>query len=214
MPNQVERGINALTSDPQRPLIHLLSKVYVLLLSFQKNVEIAGRLYISGRPLIDIRKGSRLIIGDDVVLGSRNKGYHVNLHSPVKLFADRPGALIRIGDRTRIHGTCIHAYTSISIGSNCLIAANCQIIDSNGHELSFPDVDQRINSSSIGKPIIIEDNVWIGVNTIILPGVVIGYGSVISANSVVATDIPPLAIARGNPATVIKEYSDAPGDRC
>ena len=42
-----------------------------------------------------------------------------------------------IGENSRIHGSCIHAFQYIEIGKNCLIAANCQIIDSNGHAISI-----------------------------------------------------------------------------
>ncbi|EML0281075.1 acyltransferase [Vibrio alginolyticus] len=111
-----------------------------------------------------------------------------------------------MGANTRIHGTCIHAYESITIGKNCLIAANCQIFDGSGHDLSFSDVENRINTRGVSKPVLIEDNVWIGINSIILPGVTIGNGSVIAANSVVTKDIPPMVLAGGNPAKIIKRY--------
>ena len=179
---------------------------FIIFGSLEKNIFIKGNLIIKGRPLIDIHKKSRLYIGYGVTLNSRNKGYHINLHSSVKLFADKPGAEIRIGDKTRIHGTCIHAYETIVIGDNCLIAANCQIFDGNGHDLSFLNIENRINTKGESRPIIIEDSVWISANTIILPGVKIGKGSVITANSVVVKNIPQMVIAGGNPAVVIKRY--------
>lgn len=193
--------------DPLRMLFHIWTKLYMIWVSNKGNIKIKGKLIITGKPIIDIREGSYLYIGDGVALNSRNKGYHINMHSPVKLFADRPGAQIRIGDKTRIHGTCIHAYQSVVIGSNCLIAANCQIFDGNGHDLSFSCVENRINTKGSTKPIVIEDNVWIGANSIILPGVKIGRGSVISANSVVTKDVPQMVVAGGNPAIMIKDYS-------
>lgn len=164
-----------------------------------------GKFIISGLPLVDIRSGAKLFIEDGVWLNSRNRGYHINMHSPVKLVADMPGAIIRIGAHTRIHGTCIHAQQSVLIGRNCLIAANCQIFDSNAHDVSFPNVQNRINTTGESKPITIEDDVWIGTNSIILPGVTVGRGSVISANSVVNNSIPPMVIAGGNPAKILKE---------
>ena len=85
-----------------------------------------------------------------------------------------------------------------------MIAANTNIIDCNGHNLSFNDPSNRINTHGVSKPIIIEDNVWIGANCMILPGVTIGEGSVISANSVVVKTIPSRVVAGGNPAKVIK----------
>ena len=202
----INRVLEKLLYDPQWVFIYIFSKLFLLTISFKKNIRINGRLKIVGIPIIDIRKGASLEIGDNVTLSSRNKGYHINMHSPVKLFADRHDAVIKIGANTRLHGTCIHAYQSIEIGNNCLIAANCQILDGNGHDLSFADVDNRINTTGSASPIKIDDSVWIGANSIILPGVKIGRGSVISANSVVVKNVPPMVVAGGNPAKIIKSY--------
>ncbi|MBG9815428.1 acetyltransferase [Bacillus endophyticus] len=169
------------------------------------NLNLGKNFKIVGAPMIDIRNGGTVSIGDNVTLTSENKGYHTNLHSPVKLFVDKKGAEITIGNNTRIHGTCVHAYKSISIGANCLIAANCQIIDGSGHDLSFDDPANRINTKGDSKPVIIQDNVWIGINSIILPGVTIGEGSVIAAGSVVTKDVASFSLVGGNPAKVIKE---------
>ena len=204
----LNRIFNIIISGPLRVPVHIWTKVFILYISQKHNIELKGKLILGGQPLIDIRKGSNLYIGDGVTLNSKNKGYHINMHSPVKLYADRKGAQIRIGDKTRIHGTCIHAYSSIEIGNNCLIAANCQIFDGNGHNISFPDVENRINTTGTSKPIKIEDDVWIGANSIVLPGVTIGKGSVISANSVVIKDIPAMVVAGGNPAIIIKDYAE------
>ena len=198
--------LEILLKNPGQLIVLILGKYYVFKFSLKKNLLIGKGLSIVGKPLIDIKSDCQLIIGKNVTLNSRNKGYHINMHSPVKLFADRPGAKIVIGDNTRIHGTCIHAYNLITVGSNCLIAANCQIIDGNGHDLSFENVDNRINTHGRSKAVAIEDSVWLGANTIILPGVKIGRGSVISANSVVTKDIPPKTLAGGNPAIILKEY--------
>ena len=126
------------------------------------------------------------------------------MHSPVKLFVDRPGARIIIGAGSRLHGACLHAYSAITIGKRCLIAANTQIIDGSGHDLSFGAVEQRIFTGGDSRPIVLEDDVWVGANTLILPGVTIGKGSVIGAGSVVTKAIPPMVVAAGNPARIIK----------
>lgn len=202
----IKKLFKLILRDPFRLLIYLQDQLYIVWISSKKNIKIEKKLFINTFPLIDIKRDCNLFIGKNVMLNSRNKGYHINMHSPVKLFADRPGAEIHIGDNTRIHGACIHAYESIIIGKNCLIAANCQIFDGNGHDLSFPDVENRINTYGSTRPIEIEDNVWIGINSIILPGVRIGKGSIIAANSVVNENIPAMVIAGGNPAKVIKSY--------
>jgi len=175
---------------------------------FRKNIELLGNIIISGTPIFVFAKTSKLILGNNVHLKSNKKSYHLNMHSTVKIMADTDNAVIEIGDNTRINGACIHASRRVFIGSNCLIAANVQIIDSSGHELSFDNPENRINTVDIPREIIIENSVWIGANSIVLPGVKIGYGSVIAAGSVVTKDIPPMCIAGGNPAKIIKEYKE------
>jgi len=208
MPGNFSR---VLQEDPGRILARLWGRLRAWQLSMQSNVTLEGTVHILGAPLIDIRKGSNLTLGNGVILTSRNKGYH-NIPAPVKFFADRPGAEIRIGDDTRIAGSCIHAQNSVVIGKRCLIAGNCQIIDSNGHDLSFPNVERRVRSEGSSYPIVIEDDVWIGAGSIVLPGVRIGKGSVIVANSVVSASVPPMVVARGNPATVVLDYRAESGN--
>lgn len=173
---------------------------------YLKKLNLGRNVLFNYIPNIIKHKDALIEIGDGTTINSNNLGYHVNMFQKCKLYADRPGAKIIIGKKSRIHGTCIHAYDSIKIGDNCLIAANTQIIDGNGHQLSFPDVHNRINTTDYGNPIVIEDNVWIGTNSIILGGTTIGYGTVIGAGSVVKGTIPPMSIYGGNPAKLIKSY--------
>jgi acetyltransferase-like isoleucine patch superfamily enzyme len=181
--------------------------LFPFLISHRKGISIEGPIMVRGYPFIEMAKGARIVIGSHVLLNSSNRGYHLNMHSPVKLMADKAEAIISIGEKTRIHGSCLHAREAITIGKNCLIAANTLIVDSSGHDLSFPDVDNRINTAGGSIPVVVEDNVWIGANTIVLPGVRIGNGSIIGAGSVVTKDIPAFSLAAGNPARVIKSYS-------
>jgi len=186
-------------------IFNKMYKIYMRAsLSPRKGLQLGKGVIFIGKPIIDIRNGGKIIIGDQVKINSKNYGYHLNMHTPVKLFADRPNATINIGGKTRIHGSCIHAWSSIDIGKRCLITANCQIVDGNGHDLSFDAVEKRINTKGESRSIIIEDCVWIGANTIILPGITIGKRSVIGAGSVVTKDILPMVIAAGNPAKVVK----------
>ena len=134
-----------------------------------------------------------------VTLNSSNRKYHINMFAPVKLIADNMEVKIIIGSNTRIHGTCIHAKKYISIGTNCLIAANTNIMDCDGHNVSFENVKNRLGTIGNAKKIIIKDNVWIGTSCIILPGSIIGEGSVIGAGSVVKGEIPPYCLAVGSP---------------
>ncbi|EOJ0049602.1 TPA: acyltransferase [Enterobacter hormaechei] len=193
-------------------LDHFLNKLLRSFVSIRlksyKNLKVGKGVLINKMPLVNIHKEAKVIIGERCTINSQNNGYHVGMFMPTKLMADRAGALIKIGSQTRIHGSCLHAYKSIIIGERCLIAANCQIIDCNGHLLSFQNIKNRINTSDDGEGITIGDDVWIGTGVIILPGVSIGTGSVIAAGSVVTKNIPPMVIAGGNPAKVIKVINE------
>lgn len=188
-------------------ILNIIASIYKIIFLNPNPSVSCKNVILRGIPLIDIRSEAKLEIGDNVLLNSRNKGYHLNMYGPVKLMADRPGAVIKIGKNSRIHGSCIHSFSRIELGENCLIAANCQIMDANGHEMSFSDVSRRNQTRDQGKAIAIGDNVWLGTGVIVLPGVTIGSGSVIGAGSVVSKDIPPMCFAAGVPAKVIKSYT-------
>lgn len=113
--------------------------------------------------------------------------------------------ILIIGDRTEVgYHTHINVSESIRIGNDCMIAAECFITDNDGHPL---DPQRRIRKEPVRaneiKPIIIEDNVWIGKRTVVLKGVTIGTGSVVTANSVVTRSLPPYSIAMGVPAKLV-----------
>ena len=91
----------------------------------------------------------------------------------------------------------------ISIGRRCSISQHISMIASN-HGTSLGDDIQRQGWEQTKTGITVEDDVWIGANSVILPGVHINKGAIIGAGSVVTKDIPPYAIAVGNPAKVIK----------
>ena len=86
----------------------------------------------------------------------------------------------------------------VTIGDGVFIGPKVNLITIN-HD---PNPDNR--NATYGRPIVIEDKVWIGIGATVLPGVHIGYGSIIGANSVVTHDVPPMTIVGGNPAKIIK----------
>jgi len=193
MANIFYRVINKIKSTNIKRSLHRL-----------KNVSIGDDLHVNAGMKFYLHKEAKLCIGNNVTFYSQNDDYHMNMFAGVKLIADRPGALIKIGDNTRINGSCIHAWKSVIIGNNCLVAANVNIMDSNGHPVSMNNPSERIMIHDQAEPIVIEDNVWIGCNSIILKGVTIGEGSIVSAGSVVIDDVPARSIVRGNPAIVVK----------
>jgi maltose O-acetyltransferase len=137
------------------------------------------------------------------LLGSKGSG--VWIEAP--FFCDY-GSNITIGPNTFVNTNCIFLdNNTISIGKNGLIAPYVQIYTAL-HPLRASD---RILESDTGsryltstKPVVIGDNVWIGGNSVIFPGVTIGDNVTIGAGSVVTKDIPDNVLAFGNPCTVRK----------
>ena len=143
------------------------------------------------------------VIGPNIRAG-RHAHINAERSHPVKLcvwFSGTRLGRIDIGDHVLISpGTRIISSIGISIGSNTMIASGCYISDSDWHSLY-----DRTSEEGHAKPIVIEENVWLGLNVIVGKGVTIGKNSVIGAGSVVVNDIPPNVVAAGNPAVVRRE---------
>ncbi len=112
-------------------------------------------------------------------------------------------ATLKIGNHVGITGSSICAAERIEIGDNTIIGSGCTIVDTDFHPIS--DGERRYQTDGIkSSPVIIEENVFIGMHSMILKGVKIGKNSVTQAGSLVVNDIPANSIAGGNPAKVIK----------
>ena len=115
------------------------------------------------------------------------------------------GSNIFVGKNCFINYNCTMLDNArITMGDNCLLAPNVSIYTA-GHTL-YPDL--RSMSYEYGVAVTIGDNVWIGGNTVICPGVHIGSNCVIGAGSVVTKDIPDWSLAAGNPCRVIRKITE------
>ncbi len=111
------------------------------------------------------------------------------------------GYNIFIGNKFFCNNNCIILdVCKVTIGNNVLIGPRVSLYTA-GHPV---DPEIRSCGFSIGKPITIGDNVWIGGDTVINPGVTVGNNTVIGSGSVVTKDIPENVIAAGNPCRVIR----------
>lgn len=129
------------------------------------------------------------------------------------------GGEIQIGNNCYVgEGTRIWSGEKIEIGDNVLISHNVNIMDTNSHEIDAQERKETTlhiftkghpieKGNIVTKPIKIENHVWINFNSIILKGVTIGEGSIISAGSIVTKDVPPYSLVAGTPAKVIKSIS-------
>lgn len=98
------------------------------------------------------------------------------------------------------HNLIILDTNKVKFGDNVIIGPNCSFYCAN-HPF---DVETRITGREFGSPIKVGDNVWIGGNVVVLPGVSIGNNVVIGAGSIVTRDIPDNSLAYGNPCTVVR----------
>ena len=140
---------------------------------------------------------STVTIGDNCIFYSSHKSNLIGVYTPCMISTIGKGARIEIGNNCGFSGTVIGAALHIKLGNNVRCGANTLITDTDWHT-----DDYRTGED---KPIVIDDNVWLGYGVKVLKGVTIGKNSLIGANSVVTKDIPANVIAVGNPCKVIKQ---------
>lgn len=175
--------------------LRIEGKVFSILISrafgkFGKNSVIMPPLRISGEDRIEI--GDKVFIGKNSWLQALPDG-------------ENRSTAISIGNGTSMVGSCvISAVRNVILEDNVLLARNVYISD---HMHKYLDRELPIRSQGLDKitPVIIRRGAWIGQNVVICPGVTIGIGSVIGANSVVNEDIPDYCVAVGTPAHIVKK---------
>ena len=163
---------------------------YIYGLWFSRNLTKHGITIVTGRkpfPKI-INEGGNIITEN------------CQFYSGGRIEIGKKAELVR-GNGTYIsRNTLIHSSESVKIGKNCRISWDVIIMDENGHE---------IPGTQNTKPIIIDDEVWIGCRSIILKGVHIGKGAVVAAGSVVTKNISAHTVVGGVPAQVLNKYNPA-----
>lgn len=169
-------------------------------------VQYGKRCIVQGRLYLKLFPTSKCSIGDNFYFSS---GKCINA-----LCTNKRGAIyitdqakVIIGDNVGMSSTVLWCHKSINIGNNVKIGGNCFLIDTDAHNLDYQKRRDYRTDYGEAKTIVIEDDVLIGMNTIVLKGVTIGARSVIGAGSVVTKNIPPDSIACGNPAKVIKSLN-------
>jgi acetyltransferase-like isoleucine patch superfamily enzyme len=138
-------------------------------------------------------------------------GRQTLLEPDVWITAPAP-ARIRIGSGVFLNlGVMVAALELVEIGDHCMLANGCFVTDAN-HRFDDPARPVPWQGFTSKGPTRIGDNVWCGAHVVVTSGVTIGERSVIGANSVVSSDIPPFSIAAGAPARVVRtiEYGEDP----
>lgn len=177
----------------KKNIMQTIRKIRYRLLS---NMAIVSGKPVIHQPALFCGKG-KIIFDGKVRLGYYPSPFFYSgyLHFEVR----EPEAVIRIGDGTFIsnNSTLIAELPGIEIGQKCLIGPEVSIYDSDFHGLIERSSPER-------KAVVIGDNVFIGARVTVLKGARIGSNSTIGAGAVVTGEIPPNAVAAGNPATVIR----------
>lgn len=159
--------------------------------SLRKADHIGDRVRLRGHPAVT--NGGRMVIGRRVQL--------VSTIATLELVSD-PGGLLEIGEATLVNFGCSLVATElVQIGADCHIGPYTMMLDNDFHRV---EPERRLERPP-SKPIVVEDNVWIGARSILMPGVTIGRDCCIGAGSVVTASIPPRTLAAGVPARPIRD---------
>jgi len=142
--------------------------------------------------------------GDRLSLRSTVRSNPLGANHPVILCTWQAGSLLQIGDDFAMTGGSICASEKIVIGDRVSVGANSAIVDTDFHPLQ-PDLRLAQPQGASASAVTIEDDVFIGMNCLILKGVKLGKGSVVGAGSVVTQNVPAGVVVAGNPARVIRE---------
>lgn len=180
-------------------IYRLFSSFFSEIMLSLKGVSYGRRNKYFGIPKISRTPLSVIKFGNNNTFRSDVSSNLIGVNHKCILSTHSKNALIQIGDNCGFSGVTIGAFKKIVIGNNVLCGANTVITDFDWHWSRYP---------SEAKPVIIHDNVWLGLNTIILKGVEIGENSIIGACSLVVKSIPANVIAAGNPCKVIKYIKD------
>ena len=144
-------------------------------------------------------------------------GNHVSVYAGCSFAVQKDGKCV-VGDFTLLNGAIVMAEEVVEIGSHCLISWGVGIADSDFHPLE--PAQRLIDSQALAPffkdrpprpklktaPVKIGNNVWIGMNAVILKGVTIGDNSVVAAGAVVTKSFPGNTIVAGNPAVTVKKF--------
>lgn len=154
---------------------------------------------------IDIRGKKHIMVskGFTTGIGCRLEAYPIIKEKKTLFFGDN----FQMNDYVHIT-----AMESVTIGKNVLLASKIYISDCSHGSYSGDKDDSDPNLAPVyrplfSRPVSIEDNVWLGEFVSVLPGVTIGKGTIVGANSVVSRSLPPYVIAVGTPAKPIKKYN-------
>jgi acetyltransferase-like isoleucine patch superfamily enzyme len=177
-------------------------------------VSIGKNLTLTGLPIVSKHKNASIWIGNNVMLLSNSITTALGVNHPVILRTLTQNAKIEIGDDVGISGGSICAGKLVKIGARSMLGANVTIADTDFHDFSHKNRRYAgLPEEASFEAVVLKENVFVGINTIILKGVTIGRNTVIGAGSVVTHNIPADSVAAGNPCKVIKALPNPTRDK-
>ncbi|MBF6609815.1 MAG: acetyltransferase [Chryseobacterium sp.] len=144
---------------------------------------------------------------------SISKGFTTGVGCRIEAYPEQNKKVLFIGENFQMNDYVhITAMESVTIGNNVLLASKIYISDCSHGSYSGNENDSNPNEiphnrKMFSKPVVIEDNVWIGESVSVLPGVRIGKGTIVGANALVTKDLPEYVIAVGSPAKPVKKFN-------
>jgi acetyltransferase-like isoleucine patch superfamily enzyme len=179
--------LTTITCGATHTLARLFNVVFIAYLRHLRGVQVGGSTSFYPRYLIIETHKGPIRIGD----GCRIRAAMLR-------------GRLEIGNNVMVNHGCYLSggEAAVSIGNDVLLAPNVTIV-SDMHRYDDPNIPIR-RQGFVGAQVVVEDDVWIGVNAVVLPGVRIGRGAVIGANAVVTQDVAPYTVVGGVPAQFIK----------
>jgi acetyltransferase-like isoleucine patch superfamily enzyme len=169
-------------------------------------IELGGGCRFYGLPLFRRLPGSRIRVGRNCDFRSAVWSNQVGLNRRCTVSTLSRSALIEIGEGCGFSSTAISAAQCVRLGKRVMCGANVAIMDTDWHSL---DAEQRqAGTAGLSTPVLIEDDVWLGMNVTVLKGVTIGARTVVAAGSVVTRSLPADVIAAGQPARVVRAVGE------
>lgn len=194
--NDYKGEISYIIREQENKIVSSISTIHNHLNCFFKGIEVDKSVRFTGRTYFFRFPTSKIIVGKKCKFNSTKTINLIGTNRKCILSTNLPEAVLKIGDNCGFSGTVIGCYKSIELGKNIKCGANTLITDSDWHLEDY--------RSGELKGVKIGDNVWLGVNSVVLKGVEIGENSVIGANSVVTKSIPPNVVAAGNPCKILR----------
>lgn len=174
------------------------------LLAWMWGVKHGRRLLLQGKTIIRARHSGEVILGDNVVFNAQKGTNLVGLTGPT-ILDTLGGGKIEIGNCSGFSSVVMSSRSRITVGSHVKVGGNVRIFDHDYHSLEAEYRRTAEDRKHIRtKPVVIEDDCFIGTNAIILKGTHLGARTIVAAGSVVfGLEVPPDSLVKGNPARIV-----------